>query len=388
VKSTAITFELLITLIGRPGGAVFTMAGGTRSHSKQTARSNAQPSRSSTTSAKRADVDHDQRPDRVKISPQVQQAALNIFRDALRPTEEDVELLQEVKTHLYNRDFATAFSKQEYLRVYASRWSPSRALGYSEIFADIAGRIRVPSPSTQGEKVSTDIVCIGGGAGAEIAGLATWLSVDPPHGNVTRRIDAHFIDIAAWGNVLDALYEGIVQPPPLSKYASASVKESNVALLSRDAFSSRFSQIDVLNAPEGTLDPLFREADLVTLMFTLNELYSCSIPKTQLLLSRLTTSMRAGACLLVVDSPGSYSSLSINGAEKKYPIQWLLDHTMLMSDPQKRGADVTPKWSKLSSDESKWFRLPPGLEYPIALEHMRYQIHVYEKNEDQAAPDT
>lgn len=318
----------------------------------------------------------------------MQQAALNIFRDTLHPSEEDVELLQEVKTHLFNREFATAFSKQEYLRVYASRWSPSRALGYSEIFADVADYVQAPSPRVQGESGGTHIVCLGGGAGAEIVGLAAWLSLDPPDGDIKRKIEAHFVDVAAWGDILDGLYEGIVQPPPLSKYASATIKESNVALISRDVFSSRFSQIDVLNASEDTLGMHVKGADLVTLMFTLNELYSCSIPKTQQLLGRLTRSMRAGAHLLVVDSPGSYSTLSINGTEKKYPMQWLLDHTMLMSEPQERGVHVTPKWSKVSSDESKWFRLPPGLEYPIALEHMRYQMHVYERNEDKARSDT
>jgi 25S rRNA (uracil2843-N3)-methyltransferase len=119
-------------------------------------------------------------------------------------------------------------------------------------------------------------------------------------------------------------------------------------------------------------------------MFTLNELYSCSIPKTQLLLGQLTRDMRPGAHLLVVDSPGSYSTVSINGTEKKYPMQWLLDHTLLDSEPQQRGFEVIQKWTKVSSNESKWFRLPPGLEYPIALEHMRYQIHVYARNVDPA----
>jgi 25S rRNA (uracil2843-N3)-methyltransferase len=313
---------------------------------------------------------------------------LNIFRDTLHPTDEDIQLLQEVKMHLFNRDFATAFSKQEYLRVYASRWSPSRALGYSEIFTEIADHVQVLPPNTQGEQATTHVVCLGGGAGAEIVGLAAWLNLNLLDGNIERRIEAHLVDIASWGDIHDALLQGIVKPPPLSKYASAAVKESNVALLSRNVFSSRFSQIDVLNASEETLNMHVQKADLVTLMFTLNELYSSSIPKTQQLLARLTRSMRSGAHLLVVDSPGSYSTLSINGAEKKYPMQWLLDHTMLMNEPQKRGSNVTPKWSKVASDESKWFRLPSDLEYPIALEHMRYQIHMYERNEDQAEPDT
>jgi 25S rRNA (uracil2843-N3)-methyltransferase len=52
-------------------------------------------------------------------------------------------------------------------------------------------------------------------------------------------------------------------------------------------------------------------------------------------------------------------------------MQWLLDHTLIETE--------TPgySWEKLQSDESIWFRLPEDLSYPIALEDMRYQMHLY-----------
>ena len=77
---------------------------------------------------------------------------------------------------------------------------------------------------------------------------------------------------------------------------------------------------------------------------------------------------------MVVDSPGSYSTVTINGSEKKYPMQWLLDHTMLSTK-----ATAGTAWEKVASDESKWFRLPEGLQYPIKLENMRYQFHLYRR---------
>jgi 25S rRNA (uracil2843-N3)-methyltransferase len=117
-------------------------------------------------------------------------------------------------------------------------------------------------------------------------------------------------------------------------------------------------------------------------MFTLNELYSTSMSKTQNLLSHITGSTRPGTFLLVVDSPGSYSTVSLNGTEKKYPMQWLLDYTLL-GPPKKVESDSTDaKWEKVIDESSRWFRLPEGLNYPIELENMRYQIHLYRRRDD------
>ena len=141
-----------------------------------------------------------------------------------------------------------------------------------------------------------------------------------------------------------------------------------------------FTQQDVLEWSEPEIAALMGKINLVTLMFTLNELYSADRPKTQRLLSFLGSAMPPNALLLVVDSPGSYSTVSINGAEKKYPMQWLLDYTLL-GPPQKPDAEPSEKqgkWEKVLSEDSKWFRLQ-GLQYPIDLENMRYQIHLYKR---------
>ncbi|GIZ40699.1 hypothetical protein CKM354_000402700 [Cercospora kikuchii] len=308
----------------------------------------------------------------------LQQRCLNIFRDALTSGEEDVSLLQEVKGHLYRRDFAEAFGKDEYLRVYASRWSPSRALGYLQILSDVQEKIC----KGREEEGALKVVCLGGGAGAELVALAAWLSErrgDSPD----SRISAVFLDIAAWGPTVSNLEKAVVSPPVLSQYASAAAKAANVALLPEEAFTATFQQADALDLDDAQSKGIYENTDLITLLFTLNELYSTSVPKTQKMLARITEAAQPGAYLLVVDSPGSYSTISINGAEKKYPMQWLLDHTLLGTQ-QKRGEQEIPaKWEKVVSDESRWFRLPQGLEYRLELENMRYQIHLYRRADDE-----
>ncbi|TKA83373.1 hypothetical protein B0A55_01036 [Friedmanniomyces simplex] len=334
-------------------------------------------------SLKSAKTEH-ARPDESEgtVPLELQQKCLTIFRDALRPSADDVAVLQEVKGHLYNRDFAAAFAKEEYLRVYASRWSPSRALGYVRVLADIQDHL-LPDDELarlgQSDQESLEIVCLGGGAGAEVIALGGWWSV------VTRSmpkiaLQARFVDIAAWNDTVETLHKQCVTAPEISKYASAAAREANRPMLSGDAFSCHFHQQDVLDWPENVVHTVITPTTkLVTLFFTLNELYSASIPKTQHLLSQLTAALPANGFLLVVDSPGSYSTVSINGAERKYPMQWLLDHTLLSDSQQKAGIETAARWEKVVSDESRWFRLPLGLEYPIELENMRYQMHLYRR---------
>ncbi|CAK4032498.1 Hypothetical predicted protein [Lecanosticta acicola] len=319
------------------------------------------------------------------VTLDLQQKCLNIFRDTFRPGEDDTALLQEVKGHLYNRDFAAAFGKEDYLRVYASRWSPSRALGYLQVLTDIHEHISANTEATCSEAEKKDrfkAVCIGGGAGAEVVALAGWtrLAEGQTSDRQVKSIDCRLLDIADWNTVVEDLQKAVTTPPELSKYASAAAKETNVALLAGNAFRAEFHQTDALNMAEDQCQELFVNVDLVTLMFTLNELYSTSVPKTQQMLAEITNNIRPGARLLVVDSSGSYSTVSLDGAEKKYPMQWLLDYTLIGT--AQSGARGTPQWEKLVSDESRWFRLPQGLNYPIELENMRYQIHLYRRLTD------
>lgn len=321
----------------------------------------------------------------------LQQKCLDIFRDAFTPGLDDGHevILQQVKTHLYNRDFAAAFGQDEYLRVYASRWSPGRALAYLRVFGEVGTFLSHAPSSTAEERGRTlRVTCLGGGAGGEVVALAAWWSLghDALHGSYDN-VHVTMVDMADWSNVVTTLANGILTAPALSQFASQAKKDANKPLLSLDVFATTFKQLDVLNPTAvEDLSSTFAETRLLTFMFTLNELYSTSLARTQALLALLTANMTPGSCVLVVDSPGSYSSVAINGAERKYPMHWLLDHTLLGGRRDAQGEAEpdawTRQWEKVLEEESRWFRLPvAGLRYPIALEDMRVQIHMYRRME-------
>lgn len=334
-----------------------------------------------------------------------QQRVLNIFKEACSIQHGDFDTtLQTVKKHLYMRDFAAAFSKDEYLSVYAARWSPSRCLGYLQLLVDFdiylrpllarqSNIISEPSPPagtetfdslghpTNGSNHSQDpppqtqipldwnIACIGGGAGAELVACATWLGLileKQDHDKTMARDGRIYcIDMADWSQVLARLDRAI------------STSDDN--RMNPGRMRTTFERRDVLDTDFPSLRDILSKSRLITIMFTLNELYSASVAKTQRLLHELTLAAQPGTLLLVVDSPGSYSSVTINGSAKKYPMHWLLDHTMLATST-KRGEADDAKWEKLVSEESKWFRLPSGLQYSLCeLENMRYQVHLYKR---------
>ncbi|PNS16373.1 hypothetical protein CAC42_107 [Sphaceloma murrayae] len=419
---------------------------------------------------------------------ELQQQVLNVFKEACAGAlGSDLEpVVQTVKQHLFNRDFAAAFGSDRHLWAYAARWSPSRALAYLQIFEDISpfvtdgerttpapveemkaltlqsqngkqrlnsadpppytngqgpsdlfvrlaamakkasdavdkppgynedtqvpgyehppsygAHVDLPQPVTEDVKPGLRIACLGGGAGAELVASAAWLSLqsrkaseDPEAEGESTVIDADSldvccVDIARWADIVLKLDESIKKPPTLSKYASAAARTANVALLPAEAMTSKSMQQDLLDANLDCMRPLFQTSDLITMMFTLNELYSTSVSKTQRLLFELTVATSPGTLFLVVDSPGSYSTVTLNGTEKKYPMQWLLDHTLLEASRHTRILPRGNHWQKVLTDDSRWFRLPKGLQYPIDLENMRYQIHLYRRlgvGEDPTAP--
>jgi len=387
---------------------------------------------------------------------ELQQSLLNIFsysfphllnpiatQDVLKP------LLQKVKQHLYDRDFAAAFGNKEYLEAYAARWSPSRALGYIGTLKEAIEHLKIEK--SDGDELSSkasnvQIICLGGGAGAEIVSLAAvhtllhdeerqkikigdaqnlsfqtdhevhknddTTTLPPPSSTVSPRLDFDItlVDIADWSEISTSLHTALTTPPPLSPYASEAAKAAAKSLMSPSRFHARFIQQDII-APECSITSLISSSSsssttattppqtLVTLMFTLNELYTTSVPRTQHLLLSLIIALQPGALLLVVDSPGSYSTVTINSSEKRYPMLWLLEHTLFITAPTtlskldddegtERGMrklrkelenEPQPCWERVVSEESKWFRLPDGLSYPIELENMRFQMHLYRR---------
>ncbi|RYP11897.1 hypothetical protein DL765_007540 [Monosporascus sp. GIB2] len=387
------------------------------------------------------------------LSPEelkAQQRLLNIFCDAFTPvlqSESFAQKLQDVKQALYNRDFGAAFGREDFLEVYAARWSPTRALCYARVLRGILGahlaallaspdrrkaggsgdaadgagwegeqqrradRIRSAegAPDDGVEEPALRVLAIGGGA-AETVAFGSYLSSSP-----TARGQIHLLDTGPWAGIAQRLSAHLTTAPPISKYASAAAKAANAALVSPgDRLRVAFSREDVLALDDVALARLLGPGPLlITLLFTLNELYTgAGIAATTSFLRRLSAAVPAGSLLLVVDSPGSYSEAAVgrggDGEKKRYPMQWLLDHTLLQEprsgrkrQPQRQeevpaanddsdgdgdGDDKADSgavrtdcvaWEKLESADSVWFRLADGLRYPIQLENMRYQMHLY-----------
>jgi 25S rRNA (uracil2843-N3)-methyltransferase len=336
-------------------------------------------------------------------------------------------LVQTIKSHLYNRNFESAFAdaEEDLLRAYALRWSASRALGYAGIFKSVLRTL-----SLSQTKETNHIVCIGGGAGAEIMALATvWrnmmdetalsdsvgtVSLKDEHGGQGRNQDTPTaatatssprsglavtaVDIADWSSVVDRLARTIRSPAvPATKSHPAPLQSEGV-----HSFAVRFERADVLSLAEEGLRKILHLDDaaapartvLVTLMFTLNELFSTSMAKTTEFLLRATDLLTAGTVFLVVDSPGSYSTLKLgksakkdgeaDGAsaapqERRYPMKFLLDHTLL--------SVAAGKWEKIYEQDSRWWRRDAArLRYYVGegagLEDMRFQVHVYRRLAD------
>jgi 25S rRNA (uracil2843-N3)-methyltransferase len=356
------------------------------------------------------------------IPVDLQQQLLNVFRNTFSSLSqggaENVKpLLQEVKQALFERDFARAFGRQDYLEAYAFRWSPSRALCYATIFVDVQDhlsetflfnpipqrRTSIQNETVAGNAGSIDpiagchVACLGGGAAEVVAigGLLKYLqesgesndgevseavaALPISDGSPSTKVNLLLIDTAEWSDVASKLTNGLMSPPPLSKYASTTAKASNVPLLREGSLTTTFDKQDLLEMSKDQLGKLLgRQPMLVTLLFTLNELYTSSITKTTAFLLNLTAVVPQGTMLLVVDSPGSYSEATVGKDSKKYPMQWLMDHTLL-EKKQTRGEEVIPDWEKLVSDDSRWFRLSEELKYPISLENMRCQVHLFRR---------
>ncbi|KAI0134140.1 hypothetical protein BJ170DRAFT_186534 [Xylariales sp. AK1849] len=369
------------------------------------------------------------------VSPEelkTQQRLLDIFATTFNDILSSPDLgavVQEVKQALYNREFSKAFGREDYLDVYAARWSPTRALCYASILKGLSrhlesltngslgneasvtadeagggqdGECTAEMAANDGDSNPLKILSIGGGA-AEIVAFASFLSCtsspDPPSASLSG--DITLLDTGPWGPVVSKLQAALTTAPPVSKNASAPAKEdSNSALVPSSQLQSTFTQQDILDLNATALGNLLGPTRLlITLLFTLNELYTSSgIGPTTALLRKLTSCVPADSLLLVVDSPGSYSEASVGKEAKRYPMSWLLDYTLLGADrqsstklegkgakgegeaeeePAKKREERACRWEKVASHDSLWFRMDERLRYPIALENMRYQMHLY-----------
>ncbi|CAK7239781.1 MAG: hypothetical protein STHCBS139747_001216 [Sporothrix thermara] len=343
----------------------------------------------------------------------LQQDVLGVFGRALAPALASPRLneaLQAVKQALFERDFAGAFgtvsdSKADEageageagetvetsdvadkpkgksvsfalghaippLDAYAARWSPTRALCYASVLASpiVQEHWNAALPPQKDGQPSEEtrtplrMVAIGGGA-AEIVAFGTLLtSGEAGH---DRNGDLVLVDSGPWASVVDRLRTAMVEP---------SAEGRKPALVEpAERFGVDVRQRDVLKVYDEEMSKLIGggggATTLVSLFFTLNELFTAGgLGAAATFLLRLTAAAPPGTVLLVVDSPGSYAEMAVGSQARKYPMRWLLDKFLLQD---------AEAWTKVHEDEAIWFRLSPSLSYPIRLEDMRYQVHLY-----------
>lgn len=296
----------------------------------------------------------------------IDQEILDLFKSTFESTlsqgRELDKQIQQVKASLYDRNYEAAFGDIESLRAYVVRWSPSRALGYSDLFLSLEPIKKAFQSLKTGH--SCRVLSIGGGAGAEIVALASIALL----GNAVP-IHVLAIDVANWKPVIDQMVKRIAETwysqhycKPLDKaLEDMSLNEKNSS-----KFSVQFINHDILTLCQQQMD--LERVQLITSMFTTNELFAESRVKTVEFLQSLTI-CRPGTLFLLVESAGSYSEIKVG--TKVFPVQFLIHHALTS-----RG-----EWKLVDSDDSRWYRVNANLQYPMKLENMRYFFRLYVRME-------
>lgn len=367
------------------------------------------------------------RPQPQLLPLELQRLVLDVFRDTF-PASRDFDALKPtlhvINTALGVKDFETAFQTEGHREAYAVRWGPSRALCYANLLAGIVSSEASDQPwvanfLSGGEDVCfpARAVCLGGGA-AEIMAFGALLRYLKPkplgksspgtaeaaedqaprmaategdHRKGTCSLQLTLMDATDWASVIAKLERGLTTPPPLSKYASEAARAKNASLIDLDSlqvtskhgaiFASTIEDLKAMIGPD---------AALITMFFTLHDLYAISVPRTAKLLVEVTIAAPKDSLLLVVDRPGNYSETGVGkdatGTEempKKIPMAWLIDRMLLGKDKkatkEEEPAGDEPGWEKLVGDECRLHRLEEGLEFPVSLENTKFQMHLFRR---------
>ncbi|OBA17008.1 hypothetical protein METBIDRAFT_48087 [Metschnikowia bicuspidata var. bicuspidata NRRL YB-4993] len=262
------------------------------------------------------------------------------------------EMIQAVKAQLYQRDYLSAFDCDDKRLAYAARWTPARALAYSSLFASCPEISELFSDPNKKSRV----LCVGGGAASELVGLASvFCQLKIPNGDTPSSLHMDVIDIADWSLIVNNVTSYV----------------RNKWLYSPSKLSAQFKLGDVLAQTPEQLH--LSELDLVTLLFTTNELFSEKRTETIKFLHSLSAHCRKGSLLLITESAGSYSHITVG--LKEFPVQFLID-TILVGKP---GVGNGP-WEIVNQSESCWYRINDReVSYPIKLENMRFFYRLYSK---------
>ncbi|ORX88752.1 hypothetical protein K493DRAFT_341096 [Basidiobolus meristosporus CBS 931.73] len=246
------------------------------------------------------------------------------------------EILQNIKSLFYNRDYDGVFGTPEHLPVYSAQYIPARALCYYTLFSKEPELLDILSKKSH-------LYCMGAGSGSELVGISAAMLHAPSE---QQEITCHTQDIADWSAVLGDLETTIRKRWGL--------EENNLRC--------EFSMGSVLETTP-QLEEQFQKADLITAMFVMNELFVTK-KRAMDMISLLIKNMRKGSHLLIVDSAGSFSNLKVG--ERTYMIYMLFDA-------------LKNHFAPVISDNARWYRYPNHLSYPLDLNNMRFFVRLYQK---------
>lgn len=313
------------------------------------------------------------------------------------------------------------------------------------------------SVNTAGEhSKQLNVMCIGGGAGAEIVAFASLLkdirseaaqklqqgSLDEDQEDDEEsleeaaetlenesqtlseyKMNVTAIDIADWTPVVEKL-ETTINKSWFSVPSSLSSQslESDLEHLSFSTpFSVKFHHSDVLDhfTAQSARRSLTQQ-NVVTVFFTLNELFQADRQKTLNFLQTLKICCnKPGTLIVFVESAGSYSNIQVGN--KVFPVQFMINYVLTGPVPVNEPKSENPErqrppqkkvlWNRIYHSDSSWHRVPEAksffsaasstydlvsslsarqlstidpeelahLEYPLKLENMRYFVSVFER---------
>lgn len=279
---------------------------------------------------------------------------LNLFRTTFRYLFESEQLeayIQIVKGDLYNRDYLKAFSDDDRRMAYCCRWTPSRALAYSSLFSSLEEIRELIRES------DSHVLSIGGGAGGELIALASLFASSKDFLNKDQEefnMEVDLFDIADWSRIVKKLSEEV---------------SSKWLYNAPDSLKVNFKYGDILSMDDEYKSKI-PQLDLITLLFTTNELFASDKAKS-IRFFQLLSNCKKNAYLLITESAGSFSHITVG--TKKFPIQFLIDTILLGKDGQ------SGNWELINQSDSCWYRCEPKLEYPLKLENMRFFFRLYRK---------
>ncbi|CEP18015.1 hypothetical protein [Parasitella parasitica] len=227
-----------------------------------------------------------------------EQSILSMIRKACMNTfarKDFFKILQMIKHSFVQRDYEGIFTEAINLEVYTAAYVPGRALCYFEIFC----RPQLLKFLTKRSR----IYCVGSGSGSELTAIAAAMTRVPAE---YQQVGLIMQDIGDYKSVLDSL--------------ESTIREK--WLLSQEQLQCTYEQSDVLDPENHEIDARLQEADLITFMFVMNELF-VKKAAAMALIQKMVETMKKGAHLLVVESAGSFSHLKVG--DKTYMVYMLLD---------------------------------------------------------------